>query len=602
MLVTLGRGMAPKSSSISSYSPPVVDYYVILLAGQSNMVGRNGPIDTVLDATDPRIFMLSRTEEITGDASQEAVILAVDPLSHVGASANTIGMGLTYAKQVLTTLPATAKILLVPVAEGSSGFGDDWNIGDENFEDMIARGNAAMALGNNRLHSIAWHQGEAQGGQSETLYANRMDTLITMARDRIAGASITTPFICGDLIGTSNAAGVRSALSNIINRVPYAGFAPSTSLIDGGDGVHFDAPSLRIFGQRYFNALNTSLSDDLGLSAPGSAMISASNDEPAQSTITVTPGILGGSTIRHIIVQYKSSSSNTWIDFNREADPSLNIVVDNLTNDESYDFRVQIVTSAGISGYSNIAVGTPMAAISGSALDTNHVIDYSAQDTTSYTSGQTLTDLKGTVDAWFGNDGTAETTNDPALIGTAGDSNAFFTMGGRYFTLKSNPDLIAKMHRSDGAPWTITMQVNITSGDLPVMGTGVVGVDAGIHFEIIRSVRRLRMKVLSAGGSTRESLELSAEAIGAGDQMFSFGYDPTNGDWVYKIQGGTFQNGNIGTLNNTDATPNNFRIGTNGGGVGGGNISNIKNFAVANKLLSETEMNDVQTIMLGRVS
>jgi len=48
MLITLGRGMAPQSSS-ENYSftlpePAGPDHYVILLAGQSNMAGRGTPI------------------------------------------------------------------------------------------------------------------------------------------------------------------------------------------------------------------------------------------------------------------------------------------------------------------------------------------------------------------------------------------------------------------------------------------------------------------------------------------------------------------------------------------------------------------------------
>ena len=66
MLITLGRGMAPTSSTETTpftLPPPApsTDYYIVVLDGQSNMVGYGTPYDAQIDAGDPRILQLSRT-------------------------------------------------------------------------------------------------------------------------------------------------------------------------------------------------------------------------------------------------------------------------------------------------------------------------------------------------------------------------------------------------------------------------------------------------------------------------------------------------------------------------------------------------------------
>jgi len=580
---------------------PNEGYDVFAIPAQSNGIGRYGPIDPVLDATDSDIFMLQRS---TGLA-----VTAQDPLDHIGETANTVGFGLTFAKQYKADgqLTGNRKILLVCCGQGSTGFNaSEWNIGGTNYQDVIDQVATAMALdlngGVNRFKGFLWHQGEAEGGISEATYRNRMHTIAVMYRSLVTGASSTTPWICGQLVPTSSAAGVQAAIINVGSTLPYSAGISSTGLTDGGDGLHFDATSQRTFGQRYYTGYDTGLSGDLSITAPAAPTLAATDGDPGQTTLTITEGDLGGSATRHVLVEYKLSSESTWTDFNRTADPSLSLDLTGLTNGEEYNIRVRIVTSGGISSYSNTETITPEA--SSIELSADFVHDWSATQTDSYNgSGETWTDRKGNQDMWLGADGTTDGT-EPTFDGTAGDPAARFLVNGDYFNAKANSTVLSGMHRSDGGAFTWAMTVDLGAGDLECIGTGAIGASAGFVIEIIRSSRQIRFRCLDSAGSsvvTKEITNNPGGQIGTGLTSLCFGYDPTSGDWAMKIQSDTFVSGTTTASTTTDATPNTFKIGRNGdASVSGTNLDYVHEFGVANKLLNETEMDAAITALLAR--
>jgi len=238
------------------YSPANTDYDVILLAGQSNMIGRNGSIDEVLDAPDERIFQYGW--------NGHKVVLANDPLDHDGETANTIGMGMTFAKQYLADNP-TRKILLVPTAKGATGFQDTyWQDGGTGYNGAITQVEAAIAAGDSgtNLVAILWHQGEDDNGDyTEAQYAAQLDALISGWRSDIDGATSSTPFIAGDIADWSTGydADISAAIEDTPNRVPYTAFVETDDLSDGGDSLHFSAAAQRTLGERYYTALASAL-------------------------------------------------------------------------------------------------------------------------------------------------------------------------------------------------------------------------------------------------------------------------------------------------------------------------------------------------------
>lgn len=226
---------------------------VIALMGQSNMVGSYGPIDPVLDAADSRILQWGRTSP-----TDQQIILAEHPLQHNSPPADTIGLGLNFAKNHLASMTSsTRRILLVPIAKGGTGFGNnEWNPGDALYEGGLSRLNAAIAeRTGNQLTHILWHQGEADSAMNETQYAAALDTMLSDLRSRATGAA-NVPFICGGILPGITSDGVRNALIDTPNRNANSYYVDPTALTLGVDNLHFDAPSLREFGDRYWNILS----------------------------------------------------------------------------------------------------------------------------------------------------------------------------------------------------------------------------------------------------------------------------------------------------------------------------------------------------------
>ena len=235
--------LLPSSIMVSATSGEDSD--IILLIGQSNMVGRYGPIDPVLDATDPSIKMYG--------VNLQTVAIAADPLDHFDAGANTVGLGLTLAKNYNS--PTGRDVLLIPSAKGGTGFKDYfWVLGGVGYNMAITRAYEAtlMGSGKNKISMIAWHQGEDEQSWTEAQYAAKLDILINSMRSTIPTAD-NAPFIVGEINPSSNAygAGVAAALLDTPNRHAKAGYVSTSDLALGGDNLHFTAASCRTMGERY---------------------------------------------------------------------------------------------------------------------------------------------------------------------------------------------------------------------------------------------------------------------------------------------------------------------------------------------------------------
>jgi hypothetical protein len=214
-------GSALSPSVVNGITNPAnVGYDVVLLTGQSNMVGYGaGGIEPVyFDYGDPRI------SQYAGSGIYfDQLIAAIDPLFHHEQKAGCIGHAMTFAKQLLPVRPTNRRVLLVPCAHGSTGFttssepsppagytfaaGGSWDTtggakGINLYEFAIAQANQAIALNpNNKLVAILWLQGEADAANavSQATYAADLDALIAGFRANITGAA-TVPFVLGQML------------------------------------------------------------------------------------------------------------------------------------------------------------------------------------------------------------------------------------------------------------------------------------------------------------------------------------------------------------------------------------------------------------------
>ncbi|TXN65111.1 sialate O-acetylesterase [Methylobacterium sp. WL30] len=235
---------------------------VVLLAGQSNMVGFGLGFDAALDGTpDPRIGQWSQA------GGRGRIVAAIDPLLHPGAAAGRVGLGLSFARAYIAARPPGRRILLVPAAVGGTGFANGrWNPGDDLFEAAVMRTNAALAAAPNAcLAAILWHQGEADvGALSGSDYAARLTRTVAAFRARIGGAR-NAPFVTGRfepewVKPTPAQTAILDALAHLADTVPRTVDVSADGLTGNpGDKIHFDAASQRILGRRYFEALRTLL-------------------------------------------------------------------------------------------------------------------------------------------------------------------------------------------------------------------------------------------------------------------------------------------------------------------------------------------------------
>lgn len=226
-----------------------------LLGGQSNGRGSNGPIDATLDAT----------SNLISQVNQSGVLqIAAEQLDHPGASGTDVGPGLSFAKALLALLPSAegydeylSRILVIPAANGSTGFGDsDWNQGDAAYENLKNLAQNAIALNSTyNAGTIALYM---QMGENDTVQEAYADNYLTAAIAFCADirsdlSKPDMPIVWGQLgpfYGGNFPLPVRAAHKALPQHVQRCGYADSGGLTDGGDNVHYDPASAREIGRR----------------------------------------------------------------------------------------------------------------------------------------------------------------------------------------------------------------------------------------------------------------------------------------------------------------------------------------------------------------
>lgn len=231
--------------------PAKSNFEIFILAGQSNMAGR-GKLDDESRQPKPRIFALNK------DGQWQP---AVDPLHWDKPAAGT-GIGRPFAEIIAARFPSDS-IGLVPTACGGSPIstwspGQSWKQTNSNpWDDAIARARRAMQDGT--VKAILWHQGESDSTEKDApLYAQRLEDLITRFRTELGVPDL--PFIIGQ-IGRfpakpwdAHREAVDAAQRAVAKKMKKVRFVPAENLTSIGDSLHFDTPSLRVFGKGYADA------------------------------------------------------------------------------------------------------------------------------------------------------------------------------------------------------------------------------------------------------------------------------------------------------------------------------------------------------------
>ena len=266
-LHTLLMILAASAYSLADDSNPSVppareQFDLYLLIGQSNMAGRGKP-DAESKAPNPRVL------KFTGENTWAP---GVDPLNFYRPGKEGVGLGTTFGR-VMAAADPNVTIGLVQCAVGGTPL-ERWQKGGDLYGRAVTR--ARLAMKDGTLKGILWHHGENDSHKEETArtYGDRLVRMVADLRADLGAGDV--PFLAGK-IGPSldlykgNERGrmefwklVNEQIDNLPGRIPNSAVVESDGLTDIGDHVHYDSPSLRVFGKRYAAAMlqlkkNTSL-------------------------------------------------------------------------------------------------------------------------------------------------------------------------------------------------------------------------------------------------------------------------------------------------------------------------------------------------------
>lgn len=245
---------------------------VVLMIGQSNMVGFGAYGVAGFDTTDSRILQWGRSD---------TAVLASEPLQHPDPIdlSGRIGPGLAFARAYLKPLPSRRKVLLVPHAYGGSGFSSGrWNPGDDLYRGAVRRANLALQsdAAGNCLAAFLWIQGESDVDMmTSSAYAGALDRMIRALRADLPGESgaPTAPFLIGQFSpewllpeASPGQKAIVDAINDTPSRLPYTAIVSTAGLRSNltqglNFAIHIDAASQRVLGQRFYDALPQALSN-----------------------------------------------------------------------------------------------------------------------------------------------------------------------------------------------------------------------------------------------------------------------------------------------------------------------------------------------------
>ncbi|HWL08036.1 MAG TPA: sialate O-acetylesterase [Planctomicrobium sp.] len=240
------------SSAESADLPAAEKFHLYLLIGQSNMSGR-GALSDEPQAPPERVLKFSKNNQWAP---------AVEPL-HFDKSIAGVGLGYSFAETLAAADPEVT-IGLIPCAVGGTPL-VRWQKEGDLYQQAIER--AKLAMKDGTLKGILWHQGEGDSRDQELAktYADRLTQMVHDLRAELEVPAV--PFVAGELgefLSETTRSGepsywkvVNEQINSVPKQLPNSAVVSSSGLKDKGDKVHFDTASLREFGKRYAQAMQT---------------------------------------------------------------------------------------------------------------------------------------------------------------------------------------------------------------------------------------------------------------------------------------------------------------------------------------------------------
>lgn len=338
--------------------PATLGYDVILLAGQSNMVGYGAPLSYPTDAGGARLFQFAQN-----GPSINTIVPANEPLLHpdaTGVDNNYIGHAVACAKLYANAIISSRAVLLVPCAVGGTAFsGNRWNPGDDLFEAAVVAANAAVASGSgNQFVGVLWHQGEWDVSLSAGDYAFRLDRAVAAFRARITGAT-NSWFVLGQMVPETIAADAslfqidRAHQNTPLRLLKAAMWQGATGTSDGGN--HYNAARQRLNGAAAYAALSFLSSSTVVPGQVAGLTVGAISD----TSVTLawsSPNV--GAIATDYLIEYRQTGVSLWQTFAHPRQPATSMFVTGLGAGTPYDFRVSAISTPGTGVPSAVTSGT----------------------------------------------------------------------------------------------------------------------------------------------------------------------------------------------------------------------------------------------------
>ena len=215
-----------------------------LLIGQSNASGR-GKINEVEPISNDRLFVYrnGRWRNMYVPVCPDAVTAGICFIENFADM---------YSKE------KNVDVGIIPAAIGGTNL-DQWVEGGVVFENAVSM--AALAARTSTIAGVLWHQGESDCAETKyPFYEEKLSAILEGFRKRLGLYDV--PFLLGGLGDYlefcprspvfKNYVHINEQLKNYANKTDMTGFVSAEGLTSNEDYLHFNAPSLREFGVRYY--------------------------------------------------------------------------------------------------------------------------------------------------------------------------------------------------------------------------------------------------------------------------------------------------------------------------------------------------------------
>jgi hypothetical protein len=228
--------------------PAKENFYIFLLAGQSNMAGRGfvQPMDTI---SSTHVLMLNKNNEW---------VYAKEPLHYYEPGRTGLDCGLSFGKELSRLYGKNIIIGLVPCAIGGSSIeqwlGDSTYRGVTLYSNFLQRASAASQTG--VIKGLLWHQGESNAGaKTYKNYKENLQVFFDRIRRDINQPDL--PVYAGQLgsylskMSNPNAVAVNNDLQQLSTSYKNFHVIFTGDLTCKSDTIHFDSGSQREMGKRF---------------------------------------------------------------------------------------------------------------------------------------------------------------------------------------------------------------------------------------------------------------------------------------------------------------------------------------------------------------